>query len=191
MWLSESGWWRSGGCRICRGFTFPRGTQGRWGASCGGNGWVIWRCIFATCCLAPSASRYWSWRAFCWRPFLLSNRVATGLVAGRCFSWQRYASEPTICSCFETRFFAGSLLRPKRVDAQESLVAGHLQLEFHRSTQICEWLGGKIGGGLKLEFHRYRLAILLNGESPEIQIQHGIGSIEIEPSRCDRAELFH
>ena len=88
-------------------------------------------------------------------------------------------------------FFAGSLLRPKRVDAQESLVAGHFQLEFHRSTQICEWLGGKIGGGLKLEFHRYRLAVFLNGECAEIQIQHGIGSIEIESSRSDRAELFH
>ena len=90
-------------------------------------------------------------------------------------------------------FFAmvAELLRPKRVDAQESLVAGHLHLKFHRRAQICEWLGGKIRGGLKLEFQRYHLAVFLNGECPEIQIHHGIGCIEIESSGSDRAELFH
>ena len=81
-----------------------------------------------------------------------------------------------------------ALLRPKRVDAQESLVAGHLHLKFHRRAQICKWLGGKIGGGLKLEFQRYHLAVLLNGERPEIQIHHGIGSIEIEPSFAKNAQ---
>lgn len=83
------------------------------------------------------------------------------------------------------------LLGTKGVDAQESLVAGDFQLEFHRSTQICQWLGGKIGGGLKLKFQRYHLAILLNGMSPEIQIQHSIGGVEIAEAQFLGTELLH
>ena len=37
--------------------------------------------------------------------FFVIKSGSDGLVAGRCFSWQRYASEPTSCSCLETRFF--------------------------------------------------------------------------------------
>ena len=31
------------------------------------------RCIFAICRLARRASRYWLWRAFCWRPFFIKS----------------------------------------------------------------------------------------------------------------------